>query len=63
VLIANPQCATFWDLRSRSEHLSALDDEALAAAVDEVEWLELVEVLNREREPAAWRLRAVMRRE
>lgn len=62
-LIAKPNCSNLADLRSESETLNALSDNDLASAVDEVEWLELLEVLNRDKAPKSWRIRAVMSRE
>jgi hypothetical protein len=56
-LLAHPGCSSLVDVQQGLGEL--LPEEHLAAALEEVEWLGMVEVINRERAYKSWRLRVV----
>jgi len=61
-LLSNPNSSSISDLHTLLPLSRADVTEAdLASAIEEVEWLGLVEILNRERPVRNWRLRAVAR--
>lgn len=63
-LLGNPGCASLLELvRDLDTAENTLDQAAVASAVEEAEWLGLVEILNRDRPVRNWRLRVVTRRD
>jgi len=59
-LLSHPNASSLLELRKRLPPSTRdISDQDLANAIEEVEWLGLVEVLNRERPLRNWRLRGV----
>jgi hypothetical protein len=58
-LMADPTCASMSDVRRRMDLDASTPDAELASALEEVEWLGLVDIMRRERAPRHWRLGVV----
>jgi hypothetical protein len=63
-LLSHPHSSSLRDVRKRLRPASrGVTDVDLASAIEEIEWLGLVEILNHERPLHNWRLRVVVQHE
>lgn len=59
-ILSHPHCSSLADVRQLvSAKPTDMSDLDLASAIEEVEWLGIIEIINRERPLRNWRLRAV----